>query len=139
MVEKRPDRVLGPNHDTFWEYCNKEEFRLQKCDDCGAVQFPPSPACPECLGFNRTWTPMAGTATILGHTTFIRQYYPECPPPWHCILVELDEGPAFVTNPLDRDISEDELKAGTRVKVAFVDAEDSAGPFKMPLWEPLEE
>ena len=137
MAEKRPNRVLGPNHDTFWEYCNKGEFRLQKCNNCGAVQFPPSPACPECLSLEMTWTPMTGTGTILSHTTFIRQYYPECPPPWHCILVQIDEGPSFVTNPRDRNVPEAEMKAGTRVKVAFVDAEDAAGEFKMPLWETL--
>ena len=72
MAEKRPDRVLGPNHDTFWEYCDKKEFRLQKCDRCGAVQFPPSPACPGCLSLEMTWTSMKGTGTIVSHTT--------CPP-----------------------------------------------------------
>ncbi len=84
-----------------------------------------------------TWTSMKGTGTIVSHTTFIRQYYPECPPPWQCILVELDEGPSFVTNPRDQNVPEAELKSGTRVKGTFVDAEDSVGPFKMPLWETL--
>ena len=31
----------------------------------------------------------------------------------------------------------EELKAGTRVKVAFMDAEDEAGPFKIPVWETI--
>lgn len=141
MAEKRPNRVLGPNHDTFWEFCTQADFRLQKCDQCGSVQFPPSPACPECLSLEMTWTPMSGKGTILSHTTFIRQYYPECPPPWHCILVQIDEGPSFVMNPLRQgaDIDEAELKAGTRVKVAFIDAEDKAGEFKMPVWDTLKE
>ena len=137
MVEQPAPRTMGPNEVPFWEYCDKKEFRLQKCDRCGAVQFPPSPACPECLSLEMTWTSMKGTGTIVSHTTFIRQYYPECPPPWQCILVELDEGPSFVTNPRDQNVPEAELKSGTRVKVTFVDAEDGAGPFRMPLWETL--
>ena len=27
MVEKRPDRTLGGNHDTFWDWCGKGELR----------------------------------------------------------------------------------------------------------------
>ena len=135
MVEKRPPRTMGPNHDTFWEYCDKEEFRLQKCNTCGALQYPPSPLCPECMGREMTWTPIKGTGTIISHTTFHRQYFAECPPPWHVILVQLDEGPAFTMNPKDQKVPIAELKAGTRVKVAFIDAEDANGPFKLPVWE----
>ena len=38
MSERRPNRTLGPNHDTFWEYCDQEQFRLQKCDTCGKLR-----------------------------------------------------------------------------------------------------
>lgn len=135
MVEKRPPRTLGPFHDTFWEYCNKEEFRLQKCTDCGYMQYPPSPMCPECMSMTHTWEPIKGEGTIISHCTFHRQYFPECPPPWHVILVQLDEGPSFTQNPKDQGLPIEELKAGTRVKVAFLDAEDEAGEFKIPVWE----
>ena len=135
MVEKRPTRTMGPNNDTFWEYCNKEEFRLQKCNACGKMQFPPSPLCPECLGQEMTWTKIKGTGTIISHCTFHRQYFQECPPPWHVILVQLDEGPSFTMNPKDQGVPVEQLAAGTKVKVAFLDAEDSNGQFKIPVWE----
>ena len=136
MATRRPDRTLGPNHDTFWEFCSKGEFRLQKCDHCGEFQFPPVSACQECLSEDLTWTAMKGTGTILSHCTFMRQYYPECPVPWHAILVELDEGPSLMGNPSDMTVSDEDMRAGTRVKVQLVDAEDSAGLFKIPVWAP---
>ena len=135
MATRRPDRTLGPNHNTFWEHCSNGEFRLQKCTRCGEVQFPPASMCPECLSEDLAWTQMKGTGTILSHCTFHRQYYPECPVPWHALLIQLDEGPAMVGCPRDQTISEEDMRAGTRVRVVLEDAEDSAGLFKIPVWE----
>ncbi len=91
--------------------------------------------CPECLSEDLAWTEMQGTGTILSHCTFHRQYYPECPVPWHALLIQLDEGPAMVGCPRDQSISEEDMRAGTRVRVVLEDAEDSAGLFKIPVWE----
>ena len=137
MAERRPNRTLGPNHDTFWEYLGRSEYRLQKCNQCGEFQFPPAAACPECLSDEFTWTQLQGTGVILSHCTFIRQYYPECPVPWHTMLVELDEGPSVIGTPLDQSIDEERLKSGTRVRLALIDVEDDAGAFKLPVWEPI--
>ena len=133
MVEKRPPRTLGPFHDTFWEYCNKEEFRLQKCNDCGHMQYPPSPMCTECMSNSHSWEKIKGEGTIISHCTFHRQYFPECPPPWHVILVQLDEGPAFTQNPKDQGVPIEELKAdpvvcgalGEHVLSHFLDAKQA--------------
>ena len=48
-------------------------------------------------------------------------------------MVELDEGPLFISNPLG--IPPDEIKRGTRVRVAFIDAEDAFGAFKLPVFQ----
>ncbi len=133
MTERRPNRTLGPNHDTFWEYCDQEQFRLQKCDTCGKLQWPPTPMCADCLSEQFTWTEISGRGRINTYCTFERLYYPECLPPWDVVLVELDEGPLFMTDP--KDISMDEVERGTPVKVAFLDCEDDAGPFKLPVFE----
>ena len=134
MAEKRPRRTLGPNHDTFWEYCNQGDFRLQKCDTCGKLQWPPTPMCNECLSDRFTWTPLSGRATINTYCVFERPYYPECPPPWEAMLVELEEGPLFMTNPQGFSVLEPDIKRGTPVKLAFIDVEDQTGPFKLPVF-----
>ena len=133
MAEKRPRRTLGPYHNTFWEYCGKEEFRLQKCNTCGRFEWPPTPMCPNCLGDEFTWTKISGQGKILTYCTFERQYYPECTPPWHAMLVQLDEGPLFMTNP--KDIPVDDIKRGMPVKVTFIDCEDQTGQFKLPVFQ----
>ena len=92
MTERRPNRTLGPNHDTFWSYCNRGEFRLQKCNSCQKLQWPPTPMCDDCLSDSFTWTPMSGNAKINTYCTFERPYYKECPPPWEAMLVELNAG-----------------------------------------------
>lgn len=133
MVQKRPRRTLGKYHSTFWEYCNQEEFRLQRCAQCGSIEWPPSPVCSRCVSQDLQWTRMSGRGKIKSYCTFERQYYPECPPPWHVIFVELEEGTWFISNP--KDIPEDEIKIGLPVKVTFIDCEDQNGPFKLPVFE----
>ncbi len=133
MAEKRPDRVLGPFDATFWEYCTKGEFRLQRCNACGHYAWPPAPLCSECLSEDLTWTLLSGRGKVKTHCTFERQYYPECPPPWPVVVVDLEEGPWFVGNP--KGINWSELKIGMSVKVSFIDCEDSQGQFKLPVFE----
>ena len=135
MAERRPNRTRTPYFDEFWSYCSKEEFRLQVCRQCGEIQFPPSPVCPGCMSEEFTWQKMKGEGKIVSHATFERQYYKECPTPWPSILVALDEGVWVMSNPKDRNMPEQDMKQGTRVKVAFVDVEDDAGPFRIPVWE----
>ena len=133
MAERQPDRTLGPYHDTFWEFCNQGEFRLQRCASCGRHEWPPKPLCPGCLGEDHAWVRVSGTGTILTFCTLEQLYFSECPPPWRTIMVELDEGPLFISNPLG--IPPDEIKRGTRVRVAFIDAEDAFGAFKLPVFQ----
>ncbi|MFA7248457.1 MAG: OB-fold domain-containing protein [Dehalococcoidia bacterium] len=133
MTERRPNRTLGANHDTFWAYCNRGELRLQRCDACAAIQWPPAPLCNECLGDRFTWTEMSGQGTIETYCTFERPYHKECVPPWEVILVQLDEGPLFISNA--SGFVAEGMPRGTAVRVAFVDCEDDAGPFRLPVFE----
>jgi uncharacterized OB-fold protein len=133
MVEKRPKRYLAHFHSTFWDYCNQGEFRLQKCDKCSNIEWPPSPVCSNCLSQNLTWTKLSGNGRIKSYCTFERQYYPECPAPWQIIFVELEEGPWFISNP--KDIPTEDIGIGLPVKAAFIDCEDDHGLFKLPVFE----
>ena len=37
MAQKRPDRIRGLGHDTFWDWCAQEQLRLQRCGRCGKI------------------------------------------------------------------------------------------------------
>ncbi len=65
--------------------------------------------------------------------TFERSYYPSLAAPYDSILVELDEGPLFLSNPHGFDCQRDVL--GLPVRVAFLDCQDEAGTFRLPVFE----
>lgn len=133
MAEKRPDRTLGPAHDIFWEYCGKGELRLQRCADCGKISWPATLECEHCWSKNLGWERMSGRGKIVSFCSFERDYYRGALPiPWTTILVELEEGPLFLSNP--KDIAE--IRFNMPVTLTFIDCEDSAGTFRLPVFCP---
>jgi uncharacterized OB-fold protein len=134
MAERRPERVRGPRHDEFWAWCDKGELRLQSCGVCGHITWPVVKACEHCGSAGLAWKPMSGRGRIASWCVFHQDYYGGViPPPYDTILVELEEGPMFVSNPLG--MSAPETAIGQPVKVAFIDCEDEAGPFRLPVFE----
>jgi NAD(P)-dependent dehydrogenase (short-subunit alcohol dehydrogenase family)/uncharacterized OB-fold protein len=73
-------------------------FALQRCEDCGAVQYPPRDACVECLSARLRWRALEGRGELLSET-LIRQgqelYFRERAP-WRVGLVRLDCGPSAI-------------------------------------------
>lgn len=133
MVQRRPNRVTGPGHDDFWTYCNHGELRIQRCQECRHLSWPPVDACERCGSAQLVWDRLSGHGRVVSWCTFERRYYRELDVPWDTILVELDEGPLFISNPsgfTNRDVEQ-----GLRVRVAFVDCEDDAGRFRLPVFE----
>jgi uncharacterized OB-fold protein len=49
------------------------------------------------------------------------------------IVVELEEGPYFVSNP--KGFSWPETKVGMPVRLAFVECEDAGGSYQSPVFE----
>ena len=131
-VQHRPDRVLGAPHDEFWKYCAAGELRMQRCASCSHISWPPVEACENCGGSGLSWEPMSGRGRVISWCQFVQSYYKELATPYDCILVKLDEGPLFMSNPsgFDYESTESEMP----VRVTFVDAEDSAGAYKLPVF-----
>lgn len=134
MAEKRPDRTLGHNHDTFWDWCGKDELRLPRCTACGHLAWPVVRKCEGCGGRDFAWERMSGHGKVVSWSTFERDYYGgTMPVPYDTILVELEEGPLFISNP--HGFGRRDLAPDMPVRLAFVDAEDSAGSFRLPVFE----
>jgi len=85
--QRRPNRVTGPGHDGFWEYCAAGELRIQRCDACGHRSWPPVESCERCDHRQLTWQLTSGLGRVVSWCTFERQYYPELDVPWDTILV----------------------------------------------------
>lgn len=133
MPQKRPDRTLGGNHDVFWEWCGKGELRIQRCANCGHQAWPARQACEVCRKTDFAWERLSGRGAVVSWTSFEREYYyGTLPLPYDTILVELEGGPLFLSNP--QGFTWREMTPGMAVQVTFVDAEDSAGGFRLPVF-----
>ena len=49
-------------------------FELQKCRQCGAVQYPPRDACQFCLAVELEWTLQPGTGRLISETTLFHSH-----------------------------------------------------------------
>jgi uncharacterized OB-fold protein len=133
MAEKRPDRTRGGRHDEFWAWCGQGELRLQSCAACGRLCWPVVDACEHCGSDRLEWARMSGRGRIASWCTFEHDYYGGVLPiPYETILVELEEGPLFVSNPVG--LTWREIAYGMPVKLAFLACEDSAGSFQLPVF-----
>lgn len=133
MISKRPDRTLGPGHDTFWEWCGKGELRLQRCAGCGHVAWPVVAECEACGSSELGWERMSGRGKLVSWCSFERDYYQGLMPvPYDTILVELAEGPLFISNP--EGFGREACGVGAPLELRFLDCEDSAGRFSLPVF-----
>lgn len=131
----KPARTLRDEHDrAFWQWCDKEELRVRRCGACGKYEWPPMPKCERCGGEAFSWERLSGRGKVRSFCTFERQYYPECPPPWTTILVELDEGPLFISDP--DGIPLEALRDGLPVQLRFLRCRDTHGEFNLPVFGP---
>ena len=108
-------------------------FELQRCDDCGAVQYPPREACHRCLSTALKWREQSGEGELLSQTTlahsndlFFRERLP-----WRLGLVRLDAGATLMLH-LHGDVPDAPARvkvgarldrAGQAVLIAFPDKE----------------
>ncbi len=133
MTHRRPNRVRGPVHDAFWTWCGKGELRLQRCQACGHLAWPPVEACEHCASPKLTWERMSGRAKIISWCRFMNDYYNGLLPlPYDAILVELEEGTPFIANPHEFDPGEARLDLP--VRLVFIDCEDETGAFRLPVF-----
>jgi len=76
------------------------EFRLQVCQHCGAVQYPPREVCRECLSEHLHWQPVNPAGTLIATTTLHHSndlYFRERLP-WRIGTVRMDVGVSVVVH-----------------------------------------
>lgn len=134
MSEIRPAPIRGVYAEPFWEYVAAEQLRLQQCDHCQRVWFPPGPSCPRCLSRTWRWTPVSGQGDLLSWATFHRQYLPTVPPPYTVVAVALAEGPILIA---DTSHEPADLQVDMRMRLTYGSAVSTEGdPLTLYHWEP---
>lgn len=119
---QKPLPAITSLNQPYWEALKRRELRMQQCDGCGRVWFPPSPLCPGCWSRKFTWTQLSGRGRVNSWVVFHQAYFKsyEHDIPYNVAEVELDEGPRILTNLVG--IANDQIRGGMPVEVVFDDA-----------------
>jgi uncharacterized OB-fold protein len=136
MSSPRPRPYIpAANADTqaFWDGAGAGELRLQRCSECRTYRHPPGPICPKCLSDKHEWIKASGRGTVY---TFVvvrqamgRGWGDRIP--YVVAVVELEEGPHYLTNIVN--IAVEEVAIGMPVEVTF---EELDGTTKLPVFQP---
>ena len=125
----------------FWEASARGELRVQKCEACSRLRFPPRPVCPWCRSFSTQWAQVSGRGTLW---SFVVSHPPLLPAfaelaPYPVIVVELEEDPTIrmvgnLVATAEGQINEVELtrvEIGAALEVVFYRATDDVS---LPRW-----
>jgi uncharacterized protein len=117
----------------FWEGLKRRELRMQKCDGCGLIWYPPSPLCPDCWSRGFTWTKLSGRGRVNSWVVFHQAYFRsfERHIPYNVVEIELAEGPRILANLVD--VANTELRGGMAVEIVFDDVTDEITLAKFKL------
>jgi len=124
----RPQPTPETQH--FWDGTKSGELRLQRCNSCHKVYFPPRPFCPACASRDVGVFKASGKGRLYSYVIHHRPV-PGVTPPYAIAVVELDEGPRMMTNIVDCDL--DAVRIGQSVRLVF---KPSDGGAPVPMFTP---
>lgn len=128
----RPLPVPTPETQSFWDGASAGELRLQKCEACAGVIFPPRPFCPKCGSRHVTEFVANGKATLYSYVIHHRAA-PGFKPPYSIAVVQLAEGPRMMTNIVDCPQTPEALQLDMPLEVTFHQFKSSVS---LPLFRP---
>jgi len=128
-----PNSMPAPmvDHHTlpFWEACSEHRLTVQRCQQCGHAQHPPSPICSNCRSTDFEQVEVSGKGTLYTYTAVHQPITYEEKLPFIIAVVELDMTGSDCTNTV-------------RIMTNIVDAEDSEleiGQAVELAWEKISE
>ena len=122
-----------PETQHFWDGTQAGELRLQRCDACANVYFPPRPFCPACASRKVSMFKASGKATLYSYVINHRPAAPGFTPPYAIAVVELEEGPRMMSNIIDCPQTPEALELDMKLEVAFEKLDDK---ITLPLFRP---
>jgi len=121
-MSNRPMPTITTINRPFWEGCDAQQLKLQRCDHASCREFVyfPRVCCPHCGGGNLTWQLASGRGKI---ETFTKVHRPQHDSfkddlPIYFIAVRLQEGPLLFSRLIVKP-NTDEGLLGHPVTVCF--------------------
>jgi uncharacterized OB-fold protein len=130
-----PGRALPqptPETQHFWDGTQAGELRLQRCNACSKVYFPPRPFCPACASRDVAVVKASGKA-ILDTYVIHHRKVPGFEPPYAIAVVRLAEGPRMMTNIVECPQTPEALQLDMPLEVVFEKQNDTV---TLPLFRP---
>jgi uncharacterized OB-fold protein len=127
-----PLPVPTPETEHFWQGTRAGELRLQRCDDCSEVYFPPRPFCPKCSSRAVSVFVASGRATLYSYVINQRPH-PAFDGPYSIAVVELEEGPRMMTNIVGTPQTPEALTLDMPLEVTFTEVDDT---ITLPHFQP---
>ena len=117
----------------FWEGTRMGELRLQNCDVCKHIFFPPQPFCPKCLSRDICVYQSNGRGRLY---SYVINYLPApgFTTPFSIAVVELDEGPRMMTNIVECPQTPEALIMDMPLVVVY---ERQSDDITLPLFKPV--
>jgi uncharacterized OB-fold protein len=107
----------------FWDALQNEKLMVQKCPECGNIQFPPSPVCTNCLSKEVKWSDCSGKATLWSKVAFHKAYLgPYDDVPYSVAIAKLEEGP-IVTGRISVEVAAN-IQIDSPMIATFVKTDD---------------
>ena len=122
-----------PETQHFWDGARAGELRLQRCDACDHVYFPPRPFCPACASRKVSVFAASGKATLYSYVINHPPAAPGFTPPYAIAVVTLEEGPRMMTNIVDCPQTPEALVLAMPPEVKFEKLDDA---ITLPLFAP---
>ena len=129
---QRPRPQPTPETMHFLEGTKAGELRLQRCNSCRKVYFPPRPFCPHCASREVSVFRASGKGRLYSYVIHHRPV-PGFTPPYAIAVVELDEGPRLMTNIVECPQSPEALILDMPLEVVFEKMDDE---ITLPLFRP---
>ena len=132
----KPLPVINDLTRPFWTAAKEGRLVMQKCAQCGTVNFHPKPWCIECGSRDLVWTEMKPEGTVYSVTIsrMVAMNYKGWQdelPVLFC-LVDLDDGARMYAQVTD--CSPEDIHIGMRVKAYFEAISEEAG---IPKFRPI--
>jgi hypothetical protein len=137
-IKPLPD-VEDPLTEPFWSATREGRLEVPECANCGYVQWPPTPVCPNCQHTGRRWREIPASGTLYTYAVYHRALDPAFADdiPYAVGLVELDG----VSRKMYGVMLDDEsvLKIGARVHGVFEQVTDQVTFVRWKLDNPAED
>lgn len=132
---RKPLPNIDETNAEFWRAARQERFLLYYCTRCGTYYYPATD-CTVCddVEPEMRWVEVSGEGTLYTWIVMHRKYHDgfEEEVPYNVSLVQLKEGPFFLTNIVG--CSNDDLRAGMNLEVVFEAVTDEV---TLPKFRPI--